>query len=794
MACDGLSMEPSVDEPMQLQHPDNDSMQLQHPDKDPMQLQHPDNDPMQLQHPDNDLMQLQHPDKDPMQLQHPDDDDPVVAEIPVFLSHSPHPDNLFLFQYPVRPGSMPYERESVQAARIKPLQKRVQLVVGVDSTASNYDKSKGKQIVLNAQGPNPSAEEKVFHGSMMDKQTLTSTLAVDSTSRFAAGILLQRKREDSAEASGTPNSELHLMPLHGIAQLRPSLDYLDHADVLKSRKEADGHSSMEEEEEEEAQQVTVRFARGGATGRGSSRGGARTASSWRRRQRQLEEEPWISDVRWHGTIEAGEIARKLENARDAKACKADLDSPPCDVAEPPVDYLKALLPSDAVEGVISTPAMPNNVLSLLELKTLSIAQSIHALLVNAKVMRFAQILQLISQNKSASNSEILTHLQQMAVLIRGCWVVKSELLYPDKFLSRHSGVVSSLLRRGRDYMLWKFTQSPNVTRKDIQSTTKLPAEDILEMLEGVARMRHGYGWTFRIEKDDEFISRHSDIVAKQSSFWDQRVKALTSQGLKIVIHSTSNSELQPKSRRRLNSEVSSSDDSDGGRRGSASNSPRPARNRKSSLRQNSASSPKAGRRVLDAEVPMVVGEISLNGTGNGHSIGNGDATVTDVENSSPSSTVACHPEFVQFVEEKLQAESVMKLSDVKRMFQFRLAELDPGSALGKCGFNERMVAAAVAQIGATKLPFTLPKGSDFAGEPLYAVHQRGDEMDPLRPTVLALFQDTGKISGKVFRQKMDEAWRSLSSTADAMPDSVFNKLRQEFTISRNSVIYLKNTI
>ena len=49
-------------------------------------------------------------------------------------------------------------------------------------------------------------------------------------------------------------------------------------------------------------------------------------------------------------------------------------------------------------------------------------------------------------------------------------------------------------------MLWKFTQSPNVTRKDIQSTTKLPAKDILETLDGVARMRHGYGWTFRIDK------------------------------------------------------------------------------------------------------------------------------------------------------------------------------------------------------------------------------------------------------------------------------------------------------
>ena len=49
--------------------------------------------------------------------------------------------------------------------------------------------------------------------------------------------------------------------------------------------------------------------------------------------------------------------------------------------------------------------------------------------------------------------------------------------------SRSAPICSS----GRVYMLWKFTQSPNVIRKDIQSTTNLPAEDILEMLDGVAR-------------------------------------------------------------------------------------------------------------------------------------------------------------------------------------------------------------------------------------------------------------------------------------------------------------------
>ena len=100
--------------------------------------------------------------------------------------------------------------------------------------------------------------------------------------------------------------------------------------------------------------------------------------------------------------------------------------------------------------------MPSNVLSLLELKDLSTSDALLALLTNAQVMRFTQILQLLPPQKSSTTAaEVLRLLQQIAVVIRGCWVVKSEILYPEKFCSRHSGVAASLLCRGRDYMLWK---------------------------------------------------------------------------------------------------------------------------------------------------------------------------------------------------------------------------------------------------------------------------------------------------------------------------------------------------
>merc|ERR1719383_1211466 len=499
--------------------------------------------------------------------------------------------------------------------------------------------------------------------------------------------------------------ELHLTPLHGITQLRPSYEYLDRADVLKAKKETDGHST-EEEEEEEAQQVTVRFARGGPRG-----AAARNASSWRRLQKKLEEESWISNIRWRGKMTSEELKERLEKKMEPRdALKAEES----DLSKPPTDYLKSLQPLGMEDKEKVAPAMPSNVLSLLELKDLSTSDALLALLTNAKVMRFTQILQLLPPQKTSTTAtEILRLLQQIAVVIRGCWVVKSEILYPDKFCSRHSGVAASLLCRGRDYMLWKFTQSRNVIRKDIQSTTKLPADDILEMLNGVALMRHGHGWSFRLEQDVEFGNKYPDIIAKQNAFWDHKVKALVNQGLKINVHASSSvPDLHVKSRNRLNSEVSSSDDSDGGRRNS--NSPRLPRSRKTSMNRSSKSGPSSPAskspqvtrkgsisklksnsqqsqpltntiRSLDfkkdskpsSEVAMEIEEITpriTNGVSPEERL-NGVAS----EKASTPTKQGSHPEFVKFIQEKLTSEMVMRLSDIKRAFQYRLAESDPGS-------------------------------------------------------------------------------------------------------------------
>ena len=55
-----------------------------------------------------------------------------------------------------------------------------------------------------------------FPDGRMDRQVLTSTRAVQDTSRYAVGILDQ--------------NELHITPIEGVLSLRPSMEYLDQSD------------------------------------------------------------------------------------------------------------------------------------------------------------------------------------------------------------------------------------------------------------------------------------------------------------------------------------------------------------------------------------------------------------------------------------------------------------------------------------------------------------------------------------------------------------------------------------
>ncbi|XP_034049347.1 DNA-directed RNA polymerase III subunit RPC5 [Thalassophryne amazonica] len=239
-----------------------------------------------------------------------DDDDPIIEEIDVYLAKS-LADKLYLFQYPVRPATMTYDDVSYLSAKIKPKQQRVELEVAVDTMSPNYCRSKGEQIALNVDGTTCD-ETNTYSVKMMDKQTFSSIQATTNTSRYAAAVF--RK------------GELHVTPLTGILQLRPSFSYLDKADNKTREKEAanEGGDSSQDEAEEEVKAITVRFARPE-----SEQARQRRFQSYEFLQKKQAEEPWIH-LQYH-SIKDG----RSEHEKQYLFCQSVDASENCELVKTP---------------------------------------------------------------------------------------------------------------------------------------------------------------------------------------------------------------------------------------------------------------------------------------------------------------------------------------------------------------------------------------------------------------------------------------------------------------------------
>ncbi|KAF9155512.1 DNA-directed RNA polymerase III subunit RPC5 [Linnemannia schmuckeri] len=211
-----------------------------------------------------------------------DEGDELVKDIPVYLSQR-LAKYLYLFQYPVRAAALPYsEGSGPSKARIKPLSQLIELELPVDTNASQYNKERGEELAMGmndkalrtALDDEPDDDEK---RELLDKQTLVSSLIPNATN-YLAGVLR--------------NDEIHLTPIHGAVQLRPSFKYLDKIDEKKKQaskkisdeenKELLAKQKAEQEQKARALQVQVRSAADSEARRTSGPNKARLA----------EEENW----------------------------------------------------------------------------------------------------------------------------------------------------------------------------------------------------------------------------------------------------------------------------------------------------------------------------------------------------------------------------------------------------------------------------------------------------------------------------------------------------------------------
>lgn len=116
----------------------------------------------------------------------------VFFQIPVFHSKRLE-DNLYIFQYPLRPRDSRNEM-NIRKCFVKPQNQQVKLEVGIDLDSSNVDDIRAQAIAKEVNSAAKNKEkETVFENGIMDKVTHVSSRILKDCSGIAVGAFNGRE-------------------------------------------------------------------------------------------------------------------------------------------------------------------------------------------------------------------------------------------------------------------------------------------------------------------------------------------------------------------------------------------------------------------------------------------------------------------------------------------------------------------------------------------------------------------------------------------------------------------------
>ncbi|XP_075421525.1 DNA-directed RNA polymerase III subunit RPC5 isoform X2 [Ascaphus truei] len=678
-----------------------------------------------------------------------EDDDPIVQEIDVFLAKS-LAEKLYLFQYPVRPASMTYDGVTHLSSKIKPKQQKVELEMAINAMSPNYCRSKGEQIALNVDGTG-SDETSTYSSKLMDKQTFSSIQAANTTSRYAAAIY--RK------------GELHLTPLHGILQLRPSFSYLDKADSKYREREAanEAGDSSQDEGEEDVKQVTVRFSRPE-----SEQARQRRVQSYEFLQKKQAEEPWVH-LHYSNVKDS-----RSEHERQYLLCQNTGMAENTELIKSSSEYLAMLMPP-SVEEEKEKPVAPSNMLSMAQLRTLPLADQIKILLKNVKAIPFANLMGLMAAG--TESIPVLRCIQQVAMLVQGNWVVKSDVIYPKESSSPHSGVSAEVLCRGRDFVLCQ--------------------EDVKDFLEHMAVARINKGWEFMLPYDEDFVKKHPDVIQRQNMLW----KGIQSKLEKVF--NLPKEDLMPKKQDLLSAQpmIFSGDQVVNVARTKAKENHEQLRkdfqSKKEQSRASSASSTAVPTDVRIKEEP--VSDEETMDTSTCDSMNNGMVNGIHVAESSREPVNGIHmargdmnavaQELRAFMAATFKRQYVLTMSELKRLFNLHLAGLPPGHTLFS-GISDKMLQETALNAGCKQIlvPFPPQSAGTSEEQKVFALWVCGDVHDKHRQALLELYFKSHRLRRNMIHTRLSQEF------GDGLSKQHLDKVLKDCCVCYGGMWYLKGTV
>jgi len=290
--------------------------------------------------------------------------------------------------------------------------------------------------------------------------------------------------------------ELHLTHIKSFLQMQPSFE---HVDAKVAEMEQMNLKSESEEKKDAVQSVARKFAKVE-----TDREKAARLSSYNNVQLEKTRETWVPcDYRPSSHPYSAGQRRALYCQKDKQGVSG------CEMTR--TEYLSALIPDEGFEEYKS-----HSIIGLHDIKKLSINKQIEKLLVNAKVLSYSEVCTLLEIEPSR---EVLSVLQDIAVLIQGHWVISSMILYPKGSHSPITGTPSEVLCRARDFILWCFSEQPTVKRENLTNIIRIPAEEVQDILKQVSTLEAYVGWSFKYSNNGCFDEEYPEVMLSQKKAW-----------------------------------------------------------------------------------------------------------------------------------------------------------------------------------------------------------------------------------------------------------------------------------
>ncbi|KAJ3273245.1 hypothetical protein HDV01_004603 [Terramyces sp. JEL0728] len=124
-----------------------------------------------------------------------------------------------------------------------------------------------------------------------------------------------------------------------------------------------------------------------------------------------------------------------------------------------------------------------------------------ALLLNAHAIGFSSIEELFD----CDPIDLISMLEQVAVVIRGIWIIKSRFLYKDRPLA------------ARNYLLGQFLQNESVMRSEFAQVCKLPNAMSQNMFREIAVLGEDRRWILKVPEEQDFSVVYSEVAERNAT-------------------------------------------------------------------------------------------------------------------------------------------------------------------------------------------------------------------------------------------------------------------------------------